>query len=73
MSKITKVITDNKKVIKKVVTASGQSMTPKQAVQKIKKGGKLTHKGQSVHSVNDDHIRTDPDEKKGNNLVKRKS
>jgi len=72
MSKITKVVTDSSKVIKKVVTASGQSLTPKQAAQKIDKGGKLTHKGVGVHSVDGDHIRTDPDGKKGNNLVPRK-
>jgi len=72
MAKIVKVDIDTKKVVKKVTTAGGQSMTPKQAAQKIEKGGKLTHKGVDVHSVGGDHIRTDPDGKKGNNLVPRK-
>ena len=46
-------------------------MTPKQSA-KTQKGGKLTYKGANVHSVGDDHIRTDPDGKKGNNLVPRR-
>ena len=72
MAKIVKVVKDTNKVIKKVTTAGGQSMTPKQAAKKINQGGTLTHKGVNVHAVGDDHIRTDPDGKKGNNLVPRK-
>ena len=71
MAKIKKVDTDSKNVVKKVTTAGGQSMTPKQAAKKLNQGGKLTHKGANVHPVGDTHIRTDPDGKIGNNLVKR--
>ena len=70
-TKITQVHTDSKGTIKKVDTTQG-SMTPKQAAGKIDHGTKITHKGQPVHSVGGDHIATNPDDKKGNNLVQRK-
>ena len=73
MAKIVKVTTDSNNVIEKVQTAGGQSLTPKQAAEKIDKGGTLTYKDANVHSVGGTHIRTDADGKRGNNLVKRKN
>jgi hypothetical protein len=70
-TKITQVHTDSKGTIKKVDTPKG-SMTPKQVAGKIDHGKDFTHKGQPVHSVDGDHIRTNPNDKKGDNLVKRK-
>jgi hypothetical protein len=71
VTKILSIATGKNNIIKSVQTSKGETLTPKQAAKKIDSGEKMTFKDQPVQSVGGQFIRTKPDDKTGNNLVKR--
>ena len=70
MAKIKQVITQGNQA-KKYEMQGGQSLIPKQVAKKVDGGEHVTYKGQEVHSVKGEHVRSNPDGKSKNNLVKK--
>jgi len=58
--------------VRQISTPNYPALTPKQSVKKISQGTDFIHKGADIHSVKGKHIRTNPDDKKSNNLVPKK-
>ena len=71
MAQIKRVITEDGQA-KQYEMKDGRTLTPRQAANELKSGKSITYKGQGTHPINQGkHIRTDPDGKPNNNLVKK--